>query len=143
MAAQMALNGMIYEKQLKLTPATKQNYGQGEIFNYVQTDTEKIMAFSWHSVEIFTFPVIVIYCVIFLFKLLKWSFISGLLVFLLGGILGTFFSSKIQKLDLEKKKLIDKRLNHTTESLNNIKTLKFYQWTDTFKKEVEKRRMTE
>ena len=40
-------------------------------------------------------------------------------------------------------KLTDKRLNYTTEALTNIKTLKFYQWTNTFSKEIENRRLAE
>jgi len=68
---------------------------------------------------------------------------SGLVVFAIGGMVNVYISRKIKDLDLEKKEKVDKRLNHTTESLNNIKTLKFYQWIDIFQTEVEKRRDAE
>ena len=51
---------------------------------------------------------------------------SGMVVFVIGGIVNAVISAKVKKLDMQKKKKIDKRINHTTESLNNIKTLKFY-----------------
>jgi len=57
---------------------------------------------------------------------------SGLAVFAIGGMVNIYISRKIKDFDLKKKEKIDKRLNHTTESLNNIKTLKFYQWIDIF-----------
>jgi ATP-binding cassette subfamily C (CFTR/MRP) protein 1 len=126
-----------------LTPSSKVNYDQGQIVNLIQNDADKIMGFTWELAEIFTLPVILGYCIIFLFKLLGWSFLSGLTVFAIGGIVNLYISKKIKDLDLEKKEKIDKRLNYTTEALNNIKTLKFYQWIDIFQKEVEKRRDAE
>ena len=68
---------------------------------------------------------------------------SGMVVFVIGGIVNAVISAKVKKLDMQKKKKIDKRINHTTESLNNIKTLKFYQWTGIYQTEIEKRRLTE
>ena len=50
---------------------------------------------------------------------------------------------KLEKANEEMMKRKDKRMNHTTEALNNIKTLKFYSWTDAFEKEVQKRRVHE
>ena len=37
----------------------------------------------------------------------------------------------------------DDRLNTTTESLNNIKILKLYSWTDTFEKAIQVKRKLE
>jgi hypothetical protein len=37
----------------------------------------------------------------------------------------------------------DKRMNHTTEALQNIKLLKFYSWTDIFEEEIQARRVYE
>lgn len=34
-------------------------------------------------------------------------------------------------------------MNHTTEAINNIKTLKIYSWTGAFEKEIKKRRESE
>lgn len=34
----------------------------------------------------------------------------------------------------------DLRMNHTTEAINNIKTLKLYSWNSAFEKEIKKRR---
>lgn len=64
-------------------------------------------------------------------------------MFLFGAIINAFISKGVQKGNEKKQKLIDKRLNYTTEALNNIKTLKFYQWTKIFQEEIEKRREAE
>jgi len=37
----------------------------------------------------------------------------------------------------------DRRMNHTTEALGNIKTLKLYSWTDVFQTEIQARRVYE
>jgi len=37
----------------------------------------------------------------------------------------------------------DKRMNHTTEAVQNIKTLKLYSWTGIFEREINNRRERE
>lgn len=61
---------------------------------------------------------------------------TGLAVFAIGGVVNISLSKKIKALRLQKNEGVDKRINHTTESLNNIKTLKFYQWIDIFQTEI-------
>ena len=134
---------MVFEKQLRMTPSTKTSYGQGQIYNLVQNDTDKIIAFTWQLVDFISLPIVLIYCSVSLFKLLGLSFFSGSIVFFVGAAVSSYISKKVKKLDIERKKKTDKRLNATTESLNNIKTLKFYQWSGIFKTEIQDRREQE
>lgn len=137
------LVSMVFEKQLRMTPSTKTSYGQGQIYNLVQNDTDKIIAFTWQLVDFISLPIVLIYCSVSLFKLLGLSFFSGSIVFFVGAAVSSYISKKVKKLDIERKKKTDKRLNATTESLNNIKTLKFYQWSGIFKTEIQDRREQE
>ena len=76
---------------------------------------------------------------IFLFILLGWSFLAGLAWFFVGSMLGYCFTQCIKRGDMKLKKHRDQRLNITVESINYIKTLKFYQWIEIFQKETESR----
>jgi len=109
----------------------------------IQSDTDKIIGFTWHMVELVTIPLKLVYCTVFLSHLLGYAFLGGVAVFAVGGVINTVISKGIQNGDKKKQKLKDKRLNYTTEALNNIKTLKFYQWTEVFRAEIEKRREAE
>jgi ATP-binding cassette subfamily C (CFTR/MRP) protein 1 len=128
---------------MRHTASTKGGFGQGEVFNLIQSDTNKIIAFSWHLVNFVTIPVTLVYCTMFLTHMLGYAFLGGFAMFFIGAIINTLLAKGIQKGNKKKQKLIDRRLNYTTEALTNIKTLKFYQWTSIFEAEIEKRREAE
>ena len=102
-----------------------------------------MIGFTWHLVDFLAIPIKLTYCTIYLTYMLGYAFLGGVALFLIGAILNTCISKSIQKRSKKRQKLTDKRLNHTTEALNNIKTLKFYQWTSIFQEEIENRREAE
>jgi ABC-type bacteriocin/lantibiotic exporter with double-glycine peptidase domain len=77
-----------------------------------------------------------------LFSYLGLSFFSGIGVIFLATFLNIIlgkFQAKIQKNIMTK---TDERMKITTESFNNIKMLKLYNWTDQFKdKIIDKRKL--
>jgi len=78
-----------------------------------------------------------------LFYFLGPSFISGIVVFVVSFFVNLFIaklSASYQKRYMAKQ---DIRVNLTTESLNNIKNLKIYQWTDIFEQKIKEIRIVE
>jgi len=71
-----------------------------------------------------------------LFTYLGPSFFSGIGVFVLAFVANLLIGLVLKDLNLEVMKRKDKRMNHATEALSNIKTLKLYSWTDIFEKEI-------
>jgi ABC-type multidrug transport system fused ATPase/permease subunit len=71
-------------------------------------------------------PITFIFCFYYLFSILGLSFFSGIIVFLFSMLVNYVLSQKIKNLEKELSKCDDSRMNHTSEALNSIKTLKFY-----------------
>ena len=85
-------------------------------------------------------PILLVYCFTLLFKTLGLSFFSGIGVFVVAFITNLFIGLVIEKQYKEIMKRKDKRMSHTTEAIQNIKTLKLYSWTEIFQAKVQKRR---
>ncbi|TNV86168.1 hypothetical protein FGO68_gene2272 [Halteria grandinella] len=140
---QNAMIGMIYQKQLRISNATNKNFSQGEIINFVQVDALKIMSSSEGLCGFTRYPLIFIGCFIYLFRMIGVSFLAGLAVFAIAFIINIFLtrcSSRLQKKFMECQ---DDRVKLITESLNNIKMLKLYSWTDTFLNAIRTKRESE
>jgi hypothetical protein len=69
-------------------------------------------------------------CFIFLFNFLGLSFLSGVGVFAVAFLINIFMTRLSARLQKRYMACKDERLNLATESLNNIKILKLYSWTD-------------
>lgn len=78
-----------------------------------------------------------------LFYILGLSFFSGVGVFVLAFVTNLIVGLILEKQQQEIMKRKDLRMNHTTEAINNIKTLKLYSWNSAFEKEIKKRRDSE
>jgi ATP-binding cassette subfamily C (CFTR/MRP) protein 1 len=78
-----------------------------------------------------------------LFYILGLSFFAGIGVFVLAFITNLIIGLILEKQQIEIMKRKDMRMNHTTEAINNIKTLKLYNWSSAFEKEIKKRRDSE
>jgi len=96
----------------------------------VQVDARKVATTAENMVYLLRYPIVILSCFTFLFYFLGLSFLSGIAVFAIAfvtNVMLTRLSAKLQQRYMECK---DERLNSTTESLNNIKMLKLYSWTD-------------
>ena len=88
-------------------------------------------------------PIIIIVSIVFLFYFLGVSFLAGIGILLLAFVFNLFisrFSAKMQTKYMEHQ---DKRVNLTTECLNNIKMLKLYSWQQAFEKMIGEKRKEE
>lgn len=75
-------------------------------------------------------PLVISVCFIILFYYLGVSFFAGIGIFIIAFVVNVFLgktSAKMQKVYMKKQ---DARVNITTESINNMKMLKLYGWTD-------------
>ena len=81
--------------------------------------------------------------IIYLFSYLGLSFLVAigvlLIAFLYNFLLG-WLDSKAWRIIMKRK---DERMNATTETLNNIKMIKFYGWSKTFTDKIAKLRKSE
>ncbi len=88
-------------------------------------------------------PLVLIVCFVVLFTYLGFSFLSGIVIFVI-----TFFTnftlSRIQaRLQKEFMRRQDQRVKAVTEGLQNIKMLKMYAWTHIFTQIISEKRQEE
>jgi ABC-type bacteriocin/lantibiotic exporter with double-glycine peptidase domain len=98
-----------------------------------------IFGLLFQMTDITQIPVVFIYTFTFLFYTLGLSFFSGVGVLLIAFVVNIIIGLQLEKLQKEIMVRKDKRMNHTTEAINNIKTLKFYSWTGIFEDEIQKK----
>lgn len=55
---------LIYSKALRISSATNKKFTQGEIVNFIQVDSKKIILFAWRLPALAKLPIILIYCII-------------------------------------------------------------------------------
>lgn len=140
--AQKIITAMTVKKQLKLTAATSKNYEAGQIHS-VRGATHRLVHFCWELSHFVTTPVWLTYCSIRLFQKIGWTYLIGLSLFVICYYFDRHFHRQLSEEHHEQHKLHEKRMNLTSESFENIKTIKFYGWDEYFKKEILKYRSKE
>jgi ATP-binding cassette, subfamily C (CFTR/MRP), member 1 len=93
--------------------------------------------------QVTTFPFILIFCTIILFHYLGWSFVSAIGVFAVTFLVNFWTGKRGAKLQKEYMKRSDRRVKTTNESMNNIKMLKLYSWTEIFAETIRANREEE
>ena len=127
------LNCFIYNKILKASPSSfTEKATEGEIVNFIQVDSMKLRSMVMFAPNIFINPIQIIAYSYLLFDFFKFSFFAGL------GILILFFFINLKitkKYILYQQKILEKkdiRMKKSTETFDNIKILKLYNWENQF-----------
>ena len=131
------LNCFIYDKILIYAPSGFiQRANHGEIINFIQIDSLRLAYLVSLAPNACVIPFMIIAYIYLLFDFFGLTFISGLIV-LLSFLASNYFIGKEfgkrQKLIMDKK---DKCMKVTTETLENIKILKLYNWENEFKNKI-------
>jgi ABC-type multidrug transport system fused ATPase/permease subunit len=78
-----------------------------------------------------------------LFFYLGWSFISGVVIFAITFYINMALGRRSANLQKDTMTCSDSRIKTTNESMNNIKMLKLYSWTEIFAKTISDKRQAE
>ena len=131
------LNCFIYNKILNYAPSGFiQRANHGEIINFIQIDSMRLSFLVSLAPNACVAPMMIAAYIYLLFDFFGLTFISGLIV-LLSFMVSNYFIAKEfrkrQKLMMGKK---DQCMKVTTETLENIKILKLYNWENEFKNKI-------
>ena len=131
------LNCFIYNKILNYAPSGfTQRANHGEIINFIQIDSMRLSFLVTMAPNACVAPMMIGAYIYLLFDFFGLTFISGLVV-LLSFLIANYFIAKEfrrrQKLMMGKK---DACMKVTTETLENIKILKLYNWENEFKNKI-------
>ena len=133
---------LIYDKFMiqKLLP---NNMKEGDLINYLQTDTESMASFFLQITKILIFPFQFVTYFIILYKIFGKAFFVGASTFILLVIFSIIVEVLYIKNQYRYLKEKDRRINFTSQTIKNIKELKLLQWEDTFQEVVEEKRAKE
>lgn len=143
MRVRSGLQGILYDKSLRLSPTARASASLGEIVNLMQLDSQRIGDFVQFSHVFWSAPIQIIITVGLLYHFIEVSAIIGLVFTLLTlPVQGALFSKQIA---LRKSTLgiTDKRVKLMNEILQGIKAVKFYAWEKPFSAAVKKLRLEE
>ena len=121
---------LIFEKCLLISPATNKEFSQGEIINFITTDVGLLRWLTSQIGDRIRLPIQFLSVVVLMYYYIGSPF--TVVVVLLVVVM--YFEAKLaNRAASERKKHIDirdKRMNQTTEIINNIKSIKLNSWTE-------------
>ena len=131
------LNCFIYNKILNYAPSGFiQRANQGEIINFIQIDSMKLISFASFVPNAFVAPLLIIGYTYLLFSFFGLSFFGGLFVLFLSLITNFMIARSFKKRTMEVMKKKDATMKIITEVFENIKILKLYNWENEFKRKI-------
>ena len=122
------LKNLIFDKILKLSPSI--NINTGEIYNFIQIDSNKLCKLLINLPNIISIPILLFAYNYLLYQYIGIAFIPGLIVMIIFLIINYYYRtlySKYLKLHIKKS---DSRIKVTTEMINNLKPIKLNAWDD-------------
>lgn len=143
MRTRSSLQGVIFDKSLRMSPAARASCSLGEIVNLMQLDTQRIGDFLQFFHTLWAAPIQIVVTVVLLYLYIGPSALIGLLITLLTlPLQGVLMSAQV-KLRRQSVGIADRRVKLMNEILQGIKAVKMYAWEDPFAKEVQKERSME
>ncbi|KAF8167359.1 pleiotropic drug resistance ABC transporter [Crassisporium funariophilum] len=115
----------------------------GKIVNLMQGDSYAVAQRFWEFSGIFTSPVRIVIALVFLYQILGWSALSGVVVVLVAFLLNYPLAQYNLSITRSSWKARDTRMNLVNELLQNIRFLKFYGWEYQWSRKAQNARETE
>ncbi|KAH9829694.1 uncharacterized protein C8Q71DRAFT_789576 [Rhodofomes roseus] len=113
---------------------------QGKVNNLITSDLNAIGFGREILAPLLKIPVVVILCVIFLYTLLGWSALAGMTVVVVLIPLPGTLATRIRKVQAQKMKKTDARVQTVTETMNVIRMIKLFGWESRVKQQLTEKR---
>ena len=106
--------------------------GIGAAVSLMASDSVKISIIANRISQLWTAPLEIIIAMTFLYNLLGWSAFAGILVVLTAVPLQTAVTRKAMRITRSLGALLDKRMSAISELIQNLKTIRFVAWEQSF-----------
>ena len=131
------LNCLVFHKILKIAPSSfSQRTSKGKIVNFIQKDSSKISDLIKKCPDIIIAPSKIIAYIYLLFNFYGISFLFGLIAFGIMLVINLTVYRKYNILEQLFLKAKDSRMKTTTETFENLKVIKLYNWENNFKNKI-------
>ncbi|KAJ3833131.1 P-loop containing nucleoside triphosphate hydrolase protein [Lentinula raphanica] len=115
----------------------------GKIVNLMQGDSYAVSQRFWEFSAIIASPIRLVIALVFLYKILGWTALSGVVVVLLAYVLNYPLAKYNIYITRQSWKAKDSRMTIVNELLQNIRFLKFYGWENHWGSKTAHRRESE
>jgi len=130
------IQGVIYEKALKMSPSARAGSSVGQVLNLMQLDAEKVATFCQMLHAGWSSPAQFFVAVALLYKYIGPSSLIALAFTLLTFPLQAKLLKMQTAITRKNASVTDNRVKLTNEILQGIKAVKFYAWERPFSEEV-------
>lgn len=136
-ALQSALESMIYNKSIKLSPESRRNKPSGDIINHLAVDITTIADCPRSVSDIACNPFRLTLCLLALYKIIGNSTWAGFIAACILVPISSKVSTAITSIYAEGLEYKDARTRLTSEILNSIKSIKLYSWEEPMLKRLD------
>ncbi|KKY13554.1 putative abc transporter [Diplodia seriata] len=110
--------------------APKQPASMGKILNLMRNDVYEVAQRFWEFPDIFTKPLRMVVSVILIWKLLGWPCLFGVTVVIVAQLLNALFVRLLLRWERIRRVATDQRLHATSQFIEAIRHLRWYDWQD-------------
>jgi len=135
-SVRVSLLSMIYRKGLNLSPAARGRYNTSKIMNLISTDSDHLFDFMEVIPLLAEFPFSTLFSWYQLYHFLGPTFLAAIVVYAIVVPASGFISNRISSLYEKRMEKFDSRIDQTTNTFRNIKTLKLHAWEAPFVKKI-------
>ncbi|CAL9735628.1 bile pigment transporter 1 [Monosporozyma servazzii] len=125
-----SMAALIYQKTLRLTSASKDEFSTGDILNYVAVDVIRLQSFFENAQSIIGAPIQIVVVLFSLYMLLGNAILAGIIPMVIMIPVNSLLSRRVKALSMLKMKYNDSRVKATNEVLSSIKSVKLYSWEE-------------
>lgn len=108
----------------------KQPASMGKILNLMRNDVYEVAQRFWEFSDIFTKPLRMIVAVVLIWKLLGWPCLFGVTAVILAQALNAIYVRLLIRWERIRRAATDKRLHATSQFIEAIRHLRWYDWQD-------------
>jgi ABC-type multidrug transport system fused ATPase/permease subunit len=112
----------------------------GKINNLVTTDLGNIVDGRDFLIMVIYLPLQTILCTIFLYEVLGWSAFVGLATMVVLFPLPGYIATKVRKVQVQRMKMTDARVQDVTEAVNVLRMIKLFGWELRMSERIRERR---
>lgn len=112
------------------------NEGIGSINNFISSDTSDIQEFMAYSHQLWSTPIEMLICIVFLFFVLGVAAVGGVIIMFVAILFGLYLGKELQNNQFMKLKHSDNRMRIINELLNSIRIIKLFAWESAYQDKV-------
>ncbi|KAF9636010.1 putative ABC transporter protein [Lasiodiplodia theobromae] len=110
--------------------AAKQPASMGKILNLMRNDVYEVAQRFWEFPDIFTKPLRMVISVILIWKLLGWPCLFGVTVVIAAQLINAGYVRLLLRWERVRRVATDQRLHATSQFIEAIRHLRWYDWQD-------------